>query len=119
MRFISMAFINSGSERRRFRRTALDSSVRYKFRYGNEFGSTLTRDISAGGLRINVDKFIPINTDFVVEFGLDRFSNLISAVAKVVWAKRLGFSDNYQLGLEFQEINESCRKSICDYVKFF
>lgn len=112
-----MNLSDTESERRRFKRINLDTSVRYKFKHSNEFGSNLTRDISEGGLRLTVDKFVPINTDFIIELGLDKFSNLISAVGKVVWAKKLAHSENYQLGLEFQEMHDGYRKTITDYVK--
>ncbi len=111
-----MSFISTDSERRKFKRTELDVPVRYKFKNSKEFGSTLSRDISEGGVRLSVDKFVPVNTDVVLELGLGKLSNMINAVAKVAWTNFIPFSDRYQLGLEFYEINCQNQKDISDYV---
>ncbi|MDP2938890.1 MAG: PilZ domain-containing protein [Candidatus Omnitrophota bacterium] len=112
-----MSIINSDTERRKFRRASLDTPLRYKFKQANEFGSTITRDISEGGLKLNLEKFVPINTDFVLELGLDKLSNIINAVGKVVWVTKIPHSERYQLGLEFQEINEQHKRDISSYIK--
>ncbi len=111
-----MSFINSESERRRFKRAGLDAAVKYKYKYSNEFGSTLTKDIGEGGVRLIFDKFIPLNTEFILELGLDKFTNMFNALGKVVWIQKFPHSERYQCGMEFQEIDEQQKKDIGGYV---
>lgn len=112
-----MSVVNPEVEKRRFKRARLDTALRYRFKQSNEFGSTLTYDISEGGAKFIFDKFVPLNTDFVLEFALGNFSGMVNAVGKVVWAKRVPYSERYQLGVEFREIQQQHKKDISDYVK--
>lgn len=112
-----MSMINTDTEKRKFKRVGLDTPIRYKFKNDNEFGSTLTRDVSEGGIRVLLDKFVPLNTSIELEFSPSRLSEVVHTVGKVVWARLMPYSERYQLGLEFQEISEHQKRDICDYVK--
>ncbi len=113
---MAVSFINSESERRRFKRVGLGVPVKYKYKYSNEFGSTLTQNISAGGARLIFDKFIPVNTEFMLELGLDKFTSMLSALGKVVWVQKAPHCERYLCGLEFEEIDEQQKKDIFGYV---
>ena len=106
-------------EKRDFKRKNIYASVRYQLKSSQEFGSVLTQDISEGGMRLNFDKFMPYNTDFILQMNLPTIPKVISAVGRVVWAHRLPHSDRYQLGLKFQEIEDKQRLEISDYLKRF
>lgn len=111
-----MYLTEKNKEKRIFKRKSVAASVRYQLKSSREFGSTLSCDISEDGLRLNFDRFIPNNTDFLLQMNLPSATKVINAVAKVVWAQRVPHSDRYQLGLKFQEIQDKQRMDISGYL---
>ena len=111
-----MYLVDKNKEKRSFKRKSVSASVSYQLKSSSEFGSTLTCDISEDGLRLNFNRFIPNNTDFVLQMNLPAAPKVINAVGRVVWAQRIAHSDRYQLGLKFQEIQDKQRTDISGYL---
>jgi len=80
------------------------------------FGETITRDISATGLRINMDNFSTPQSNFLVRLRIPEVNKVIEAMARVVWSQRIPYSDKYQTGLQFYEINSIFKNWLEEYV---
>ena len=116
---MALNFIEKGKERRSFERKNVYASVRYQSRTSRNYGSTLTRDISEGGLRLSFDRFVPLNTDLILQMNLPTVPEVVSAIGTVVWSHRIPHSDRYQLGIRFQEISEKQRSEVSDWLRRF
>jgi len=90
-----------GKERRQFNRVMLDEPVRYQLKDPAQFGGCISCDIGKGGIRININDFIPLNTELALEVQLSS-EQIVDRRGKVVWVEKLRFSDRYQAGIEFE-----------------
>lgn len=105
-------------EQRQFPRVPLHGPLHFQVKTTSKFGSTVSRDISEGGIRFLSDDFVPVGTSMILEVNLDNSPKYINAVADVVWSQKVPHSERYQLGLRFSEINEAYYQDICEYVRF-
>jgi hypothetical protein len=79
-------------------------------------GETVTKDISVTGIRMNLDAFSPTNTNFLLKIRLPEVNRVIEGMARIVWANRVSYSDRYQAGLQFYEMNSIFRKWLEEYI---
>ena len=104
-------------ERRLARRLKINLPVAYVKAGGEKyFGETLTKDISSTGLRMNLNAFFPANTSFLLKLHFPEFDKIVETVARIVWCQRISFSDQYQVGLKFHEINTFFKKWVEEYI---
>lgn len=82
-----------------------------------EFRGTVSKNISAGGVRFRSDRFISLACRLVVELNLPKQDNPIRAVSKITWIKKLPTGDDYEVGNQFLEITREDRSAIRDFVK--
>lgn len=68
---------------------------------GNRSFSPLTKDISLGGLRIQADTHLPVDTLARIELSLPKIKKIIKVRARVRWIKGLEDDEAYEMGLEF------------------
>lgn len=102
------------AEKRKFYRFPLNTPLHYKIRGAAEFGSSVTKDISVGGLRFVVDKYISPSTYLMLEFNL--LSKIINPIGRVKWLQPLPHSNRYQMGLEFIELEPESKNFLSDYI---
>ncbi|HQP91373.1 MAG TPA: PilZ domain-containing protein [Candidatus Omnitrophota bacterium] len=81
-----------------------------------QFGETTTKDISISGLRMNMDGFFAPSTNFLIKLHFPEVNRIIEAMASVVWSHRISYSDQYQAGLHFCEINPMHKKWLEEYI---
>jgi c-di-GMP-binding flagellar brake protein YcgR len=82
------------------------------------FFSTVTKDISQGGICIRLlEKFQP-GTILELNFSMQRLNKLIIAKGRIVWVRQfsVGISRIYESGIEFVSINDEDRKTIGEFV---
>lgn len=104
-------------ERRKSRRLKVRLPVTYEQLGGNKrFGETVTKDISSTGLRINMANFFASNNDFLVKLRFPEVNRVVEAIAKIAWSHRISYSDQYQAGLQFSEINPLFKKWLDEYI---
>ena len=105
-------------EKRRFPRLNSRIPVRYKriTEYKDALQGTVTKDIGEGGIKVVANEFIPLSAKLRIELFLSPSSNSISAVSKVVWMRKLSYSDQYDGGLQFIDIPEVSRNLIATYI---
>ncbi len=105
---------NLSQDKRRANRLRMHLPVTYKVMSNTSFGKTVTKDISKSGLRIVSDAFIPPLTELALQINL--FSKILNPTAKVVWSQRLPYSDRYQVGIKFEQINSPESRYLEDYL---
>lgn len=89
------------AERRNFKRIRFDRPVRFQFKDPSCFGGCLSQDISAGGVRVNFNDFVPLWTELTLRIQLAG-ERIVECKGCVVWVAKLPFMDRYQIGLEFE-----------------
>lgn len=63
-----------------------------------------------------LENFIPPKTDFMIEFTIVDFLQIISAVGRVVWTKKSPHCERYELGIEFKEIPPKNQETLNQFV---
>jgi hypothetical protein len=63
--------------------------------------TTLSKDISVSGARIQSHSFLPVDTSLEIKVALKNPSQIITAFGKVKWIKNLFGGEFYEAGLEF------------------
>lgn len=105
-------------ERRKYPRVF--ASLPMQFRLVGEFDKfprdTITKDLSEGGMRFSVDKFVPVGTRIVVNVLLESFHEPVRSVAKIIWARKLQYSDSYEVGCQFLNLSEDARQKISRFI---
>ena len=93
----------SFKERRKYPRVSLPIPLRYKELNGKTYlaKGTLSKDVSAGGVRFHSDKFITLACHLVVEMNFPSMEKPIKAISKIAWIKKARFGDSYELGNQF------------------
>lgn len=80
------------------------------------FGESTTKDISLTGLRMNMDDFFPSNSTFLLKLRFPEVNKVVEGIARVVWSTRASYSDQYQAGMEFLEMNPVFKKWLEEYI---
>lgn len=83
----------------------------------HHYEDEITKDISATGVRVNIDSFFPINSRFLIKMRFPEVNKSIEGLARVAWSGHLNYSNQYEAGLEFVELNPVYRKWIEEYVQ--
>lgn len=93
-------------EKRRYSRISYREAVQYKvLGHTCECGGSLSYDVSETGLRLQLEYFVPINAQIVLNFLLKDIngSKVVTIHGRVAWVRQVRYSDRYQVGLEFSE----------------
>jgi len=108
---------SSITERRRSQRMESSLPVKYRnLKMATSPASSLTRDISEGGIRFKTTEFISLACRLVVEINIPTVQRPIKAISKVAWIKRLATNDQYEMGNQFLEISKEDKAAINEYV---
>ena len=94
----------SQEDKRSFSRIKLSEPVRFEFKDPGHFGGCLSCDISEGGVRLRVNEFIALGTELSVNISLPS-NRVVECVGKVVWVQKLPYVDQYQVGIEFENLD--------------
>lgn len=108
--------IEKKDDRRRFDRLDLHADLRYQLRgQAAEPSMAVTNNVSAGGVALNVDKFIPVSTLLNIDINL--MPRVLSFIGQVAWCQGLSHSDRFRIGVEFLEVDPAERDFLQDYIK--
>ncbi len=92
---------NSGEEENRvFSRIPFKQPVQYQSLRYEDIVGCVASDLSEGGLRVNINHFVPMNTPLAIQIQLDDLKK-VECLARVVWISKMRYSDRYIAGLEF------------------
>jgi len=89
-------------ERRKFIRIPRSTKISYKISNSPKIKSSVTRNISQGGISFLADEFIPKGTILKLEFALEEFT--YDDFAKVIWVMEEAAGNQYEVGAEFMTI---------------
>jgi len=99
------------------KRTKIETPAILSFKENQTIAGNLS-DISVGGVFIETDEFLPVNSELQLEFQLDQDSILIRCKGRVAWANRDG--NNYAtmgMGIEFIDIKKLDIMSIQAWIR--
>lgn len=65
-----------------------------------------TKDISLGGIRIQSNQFLPINSTLKIELSLKSPGRLITAYGRVRWIKSSRTAESFEMGIEFVDTSQ-------------
>ena len=102
-----------GQEKRKTPR--LDCRVPIMCRRGSLFDQTQTMDISQGGVGLLSPKFIPLDTNLIVEIALTPEAEPVLAVGRVRWIQKSNYSDSYRVGMNFTDIAADSKRRLAGY----
>jgi c-di-GMP-binding flagellar brake protein YcgR len=108
-------------EKRRFQRAIARIPIKY-YKVG-DYGpkalkaSTISRNLSEGGVRFRTAEFVSRACRLVVEIEMPMFPRPIKAISKVAWIRKVDSGDDYEIGNQFLEISADDRKHVSEYVK--
>jgi len=114
-------------ERRRFIRLNAPVNIEYTMPDSGKIYSSVTKNISADGLRIEGDSSFTPNDSETLELKL-KIPGAVSPVharGKVIWKKKISLEDGapFDVGIEFTEIEEDNKntflKFLCDLIYNF
>jgi len=108
----------SVEEKRRFKRVDYTIPVQYKnLRVPAELPLTsMTRNLSEGGICFQSNKFVSLACRLVVELSLPTSPKPIKAISKVAWIRKIPSSDQYEIGNYFLEITKEDKANIFNFV---
>ena len=89
-------------ERRIFPRVNFKEPVEFELKDGSALIGSLSSDLSEGGIRLRLFKFVPLNSDITLFVKLS-WQKTIECQGRVVWVEEIPFSENYQAGVQFKE----------------
>ncbi|MCK9573433.1 MAG: PilZ domain-containing protein [Candidatus Omnitrophica bacterium] len=101
-------------ERRKHPRVDISFPVECDEMSHKNYFYTVSKDLSAGGVRIVSNKFLPKNEQIKISINL--IDKMVNLNAKVAWCNEARASDNYLCGLEFIEANKSSRNEISGFL---
>ena len=102
-------------ERRQFDRDQCRVPVLCK--RGTLLENSITRDISKEGIGLLVQKFVPKDTNLIMELSLSPKTEPILAVGRVRWIRKVGYGDRYRLGMQFTDLSPGARNRLTDYLE--
>lgn len=106
------------SERRRSPRIKVSLPISLEHRGKNHhYEDEVTKDISATGLRINMDSFFPMNSNFLIKMRFPEANKSIEGLARVAWSQHLNYSNQYEAGLQIVEINPVYKRWLEEYIQ--
>ncbi len=105
-------------ERRQFPRLSFHSPVQFRnvLKPQEPFSGSLSKDLSAGGLSITTDQFLPRDTRLVLLVSLPILLKPVRTIGRILWIKQR-FGETYDCGVQFLEMNTEDRDAIAAYVE--
>ncbi|MBN2097207.1 MAG: PilZ domain-containing protein [Candidatus Omnitrophica bacterium] len=105
-------------ERRLYPRLNFRIPMRYKRldRDCSEPRGSLIKNISQGGAMITGYEFLPLNSKLTIEIPLLAKAKSIAGVGRIVWVKQNAFSEQYDSGVEFVNLNQGDGQQISQFI---
>lgn len=105
-------------EKRKHTRLKFNVPVRYRKIKADsqELKGTLIRDISRGGLKMLAYEFLPLNLRLAMEIPLVSGLKAVEGTARVAWVKKTGITPQYEVGVEFVNLNQGDAEQIAKFV---
>ncbi len=104
-------------EQRHFKRVVFREPYQLSTCKGELVGASVAFDLSAGGIRLRTEEFLPKNSQVAVSFRC-KDNRILTINGRVAWVQKVPHCDSYQAGLEFDdgEQNFYSRAEIREFV---
>ena len=103
------------ADKRKFRRVKVPFPVECNLLPKQQrYFSTVSKDLSLGGVKILSDFFLPRGN--FIKMTINLVDRVVDVKAKVAWCNKERVSYRYSVGLEFVEINEPKRKTLSTFL---
>lgn len=79
-------------------------------------GSTVTKNLGAGGVRFKVAEFISRACRLIVELDMPMLSKPVKAISKVAWIRKTSSGDDFEIGSQFLEMSKDDKRLISEYI---
>ena len=107
-------------ERRRLPRRHIKTAVRFRniLKPNELFVGSLCRNVSASGLSLTTDVFLPKGSRWVFLLSLPSVPlALIRFIGKIAWSKQQPFGEACECGIQFIEVTAEDKTMIADFVE--
>jgi hypothetical protein len=74
------------------------------------------KDISASGIRLHAEMFLPVNTLLKMDIKLKYLQQKISAIGKIKWIKIIVEDQSYEAGVQFVSSPREATQKLVEYV---
>ncbi len=106
-------------ERRRLPRLQMRVPIQFRnvLKPHEVFSGSLSRDVSASGVRVSTSNFLPKEARLVLLVFMPELLKPIRLIARVAWMQKQRFTENYDCGFQFVEITPEDRRTIAELVE--
>ncbi len=106
-------------EHRRLPRLRFSTPVQYRniLKPQEPFAGSLSKDLSAGGVRVTTFHFLGKDLRLVLLMYLPSQLKPVRVVGRVAWMQRQRFTESYDCGIQFIEVSPEDRTAISDVVE--
>lgn len=101
-------------ERRLYLRVNTKLPIRYQRKRDVFFALASAEDVSLGGAKLSVDRFLPAGLNLNLELNI--LSKIVKATARVAWIQSLPDSGQYRMGIEFFQLDPEEKNYLSDYI---
>ncbi|MFC1548362.1 PilZ domain-containing protein [Candidatus Omnitrophota bacterium] len=111
--------MTENTEKRKNPRAKTHIPIRYrKMRDGAgvQGSSTITKNLSEGGIRFRTGEFISMACRLILELDIPMLTKPVKAISKVAWIKKSEAGDDYEVGNQFLEMSKQDKELVSEYV---
>jgi hypothetical protein len=112
--------MNKSKEQRKHTRVKTHIAVKYrKLRDGaGAVGtSSVSRNLSQGGIRFKASDFISMACRLIVEMDFPIFNKPVRAISRVAWIRKTDSGEDFEVGNQFVEMSKQDRELISEYIE--
>lgn len=103
---------NQSRDKRQHPRIPFKQAVKFQIGEYSCLDGSLSKDLSRGGVCLTVNQFVPVNSSVILYLQQNQQAKLVIVKGKVAWVKMLPDSDQCQIGVQFQGLDESVRMEV-------
>ena len=108
--------LTNWNEKRKVSRLKSSLPIHYDSSAYGKSGATQTHDISECGVSIVCEEFMPRSSRMSLQINLAA-NKFVGVDGEVKWANRIAHSYWYRVGLEFKDMPQEYKRSICEFVQ--
>jgi c-di-GMP-binding flagellar brake protein YcgR len=111
--------VNESLEKRKYPRVKTHVPVRIrklKDPGAWEGESSITKNLSTGGIRFRTAEFISMACRLILELDIPMFTKPVKAISKVAWIRKMPSGDDYEVGNQFLEMTKEDKELVSEYV---
>lgn len=108
---------DKGREKRQHTRFPFKQGVKFQVGDYSCLEGSLSKDVSSGGICLTVSQFVPIHSTVLLHLQQHLQAKVITLKGMVTWVRIISDSERYQVGVYFQELNESGKKEISKIIE--